>query len=76
MRDPRVQEIAVAVDVHRLEHRNPVSPYDGRSLRGQVRTVWLNGDVVVRDAAVVRPGTGRALLPRPTAPAVPGTTGA
>lgn len=51
------------VDVHRLEHRNPVSPYDGATLAGSVRTVWLHGSAVVERGAVTRPGTGRALLP-------------
>jgi allantoinase len=51
------------VDVHALEHRNPVSPYDGATLAGAVRTVWLHGDVVVSDGLVSSPGLGRVLLP-------------
>ena len=51
------------VDVHRLEHRNPVSPYDGATLAGAVRTVWLHGSPVVERGAVTAPGTGRVLLP-------------
>ncbi|WP_315096153.1 allantoinase AllB [uncultured Cellulomonas sp.] len=51
------------VDVHALEHRNPVSPYDGATLAGAVRTVWLHGRVVVADGQVTTPGTGRVLLP-------------
>ena len=31
------------VDVRRLHHRNPVSPYDGRELTGAVRAAWLRG---------------------------------
>jgi len=31
------------VDAARLEHRNPVTPYDGRRLRGVVRETWLRG---------------------------------
>ena len=31
------------VDLHRLQHRNPVGPYAGRTLRGTVRTTWLRG---------------------------------
>jgi allantoinase len=31
------------VDVTALRHRNPVSPYAGRTLRGMVRTTWLRG---------------------------------
>ena len=53
------------VDVRTLEHKNPVSPYDGATVAGVARTVWLHGERVVEDGAVSRPGTGRALLPRP-----------
>ncbi|MBB5897591.1 allantoinase [Kutzneria kofuensis] len=31
------------VDVHKLAHRNPVTPYHGRDLIGVVRTTWLRG---------------------------------
>jgi allantoinase len=31
------------VDPATLEHRNPVTPYAGRTLRGAVRTTWLRG---------------------------------
>jgi allantoinase len=31
------------VDVDRLLHRNPVSPYAGRRLAGEVRATWLRG---------------------------------
>ncbi|HEU5038229.1 MAG TPA: allantoinase AllB [Nocardioides sp.] len=31
------------VDATRLQHRNPVSPYDGRTLTGTVRQTWLRG---------------------------------
>ncbi|KQS98839.1 allantoinase AllB [Cellulomonas sp. Leaf395] len=48
------------VDVHALEHRNAVSPYDGATLTGTVRTVWLHGETIVRSGAVTAPGRGRA----------------
>ncbi|HET8560106.1 MAG TPA: allantoinase AllB [Marmoricola sp.] len=32
------------VDVHHLQHRNPVTPYDGRTLAGSVRGTWLRGE--------------------------------
>jgi allantoinase len=51
------------VDARALEHRNPDSPYDGAHLVGVPRTVWLRGEVVVDGARVMRPGTGRTLLP-------------
>ncbi|GIG28883.1 allantoinase [Cellulomonas marina] len=54
------------VDVERLEHRNKVTPYDGRRLVGRVRDVWLHGVPVVTGGAVVQPGLGRTLLPVPT----------
>ncbi|MEU8249371.1 allantoinase AllB [Nonomuraea sp. NPDC048916] len=31
------------VDAHRLHHRNPVTPYHGRTLKGAVLTTWLRG---------------------------------
>ena len=31
------------VDVAALRHRNPISPYAGRTLRGVVRATWLRG---------------------------------
>ena len=48
------------VDVHTLEHKNPVSPYDGATLAGAVRTVWLDGVTIVQDGAVTAPGRGHA----------------
>ncbi len=38
----------VRVDAAALRHRNPVSAYDGRSLRGRVRRTWLRGTTVFR----------------------------
>jgi allantoinase len=38
------------VDPHRLHHRNPVTPYAGRKLRGVVRTTWLRGRRVTTDS--------------------------
>jgi allantoinase len=35
------------VDPRRLRHRNPVTPYAGRTLRGVVRQTWLAGAPVV-----------------------------
>ncbi|WP_245797480.1 allantoinase AllB [Mangrovactinospora gilvigrisea] len=37
------------VDPARLHHRNPVTAYAGRTLRGVVRTTWLRGRVVELD---------------------------
>lgn len=31
------------IDARALMHRNPISAYDGRSLRGRVRRTWLRG---------------------------------
>ncbi|MEV0592688.1 allantoinase AllB [Nonomuraea cavernae] len=38
--DPRA---VTSVDAHRLHHRNPVTPYHGRTLKGAVLTTWLRG---------------------------------
>jgi allantoinase len=37
---------AFVVDVATLHHRNPVSAYGGRALRGRVRSTWLQGRLV------------------------------
>ncbi|GAA2705151.1 allantoinase AllB [Actinoplanes palleronii] len=34
------------VDAHALHHKNPVTPYAGKTLRGVVRTTWLRGSPV------------------------------
>ncbi len=47
------------VDARRLEHRHPVTPYDGMKLRGKVVATYLRG-VAVFDGTV-RPGHGRML---------------
>jgi allantoinase len=39
------------VDVARLQHKNPVSAYAGRTLTGVVRQTWLHGIPVDLDAA-------------------------
>ncbi|WP_214326536.1 allantoinase AllB [Nonomuraea sediminis] len=44
------------VDARRLEHKNPVTPYDGLTLTGAVRTTWLRGRVVAA-------ATGGAAVP-------------
>jgi len=38
------------VDVGRLQHKNPVSAYAGRTLTGAVRQTWLHGIPVDLDA--------------------------
>ncbi|WP_370127761.1 allantoinase AllB [Streptacidiphilus sp. EB103A] len=43
-------DAAFTVDPEGLHHRNPVTPYAGRSLTGAVRTTWLRGQVVDVDA--------------------------
>lgn len=49
------------VEAGRLHHRHPVSPYDGRTVTGAVRTTYLRGTVVARDGDPVGPPTGRLL---------------
>ncbi|MBW6438512.1 allantoinase AllB [Actinoplanes hulinensis] len=39
------------VDAHALHHKNPVTPYAGKRLRGVVRTTWLRGRAVTGDRA-------------------------
>ncbi|WP_344089224.1 amidohydrolase family protein, partial [Luedemannella helvata] len=35
-----------AVDAARVEHRHPITPYDGRTLQGVVRATYLAGEPV------------------------------
>ncbi|RDI63730.1 allantoinase [Nocardia pseudobrasiliensis] len=37
------------VDATRLHHRNPISAYHGRTLRGAVRSTWLRGEPITGD---------------------------
>ena len=39
--NPAYPELSRAVDVDALHHKNPVSPYDGRTLHGVVRATYL-----------------------------------
>jgi allantoinase len=49
------------VDAARLEHRHPVTPYDGREVTGMVRATYLGGRLVARDGEVAGPPHGRLL---------------
>jgi allantoinase len=40
----------VLVDAGRLRHKNPLTPYAGRRLRGVVRSTWLRGSRIDVDA--------------------------
>jgi allantoinase len=45
-----------------LEHRNPVTAFDGREVRGRARRVWLAGkawDPHTRGELLARPSVGR-----------------
>ncbi|BCY13798.1 allantoinase AllB [Actinoplanes sp. L3-i22] len=42
------------VDAHALHHKNPVTPYAGKALRGVVRTTWLRGAEVTGTAPAGR----------------------
>jgi allantoinase len=39
-------DASFTVDVSRLHHKNPVTPYAGRTLEGVVRGTWLRGEPV------------------------------
>ena len=51
------------VDPTRLHHKNPVTPYAGRSLRGVVRQTWLRGRRIAAGGEVAPVPSG-ALLER------------
>ena len=64
------------VDPAALRHRNPVTPYAGRTLRGVVRQTWLAGQPAGPDlragqlvSAGMRAAQGPATVPGPAAEA-------
>ncbi|MFC4031040.1 allantoinase AllB [Streptomyces polygonati] len=57
-------ERTFTVDPARLQHRNPITAYAGRTLYGVVRSTWLGGRVVARDGSVGTEPAGR-LIERP-----------
>lgn len=42
-------DMQFVVDATSLEHKNPITPYDGRALAGVVRSTWLRGACVNND---------------------------
>ncbi|MFZ9886102.1 MAG: allantoinase AllB [Myxococcota bacterium] len=50
------------VDPSTLAHKNPISAYAGRSLRGLVRHVWLRGTPIVENGVITGPPGGEPLL--------------
>ncbi len=54
-------DAAWIVDVRALQYRNKVSPWNGRTLRGLVRTTWVHG-AVAWDGERVVARVGRELL--------------
>ncbi|MCZ6519473.1 MAG: allantoinase, partial [Actinobacteria bacterium] len=46
-----------------LQHRHPITPYEGMRLRGRVLATILRGDTICEDAAVTD-GRGRMLTRR------------
>ncbi|MBM4369496.1 MAG: allantoinase AllB [Deltaproteobacteria bacterium] len=53
---------AEVVDVARLFHRHPLTPYRDRRLRGRVAATWLAGERVYDGDNIVGPPRGRPLL--------------
>jgi len=51
----------VTVDAQTLHHRHPLTPYDGRRLRGRVERTYLRGDVVATRAEPSSIPRGRLL---------------
>ncbi|AYG02812.1 allantoinase AllB [Gryllotalpicola protaetiae] len=42
-------EAEFTVDAAALKHKNPITAYQGRALRGEVRTTWLRGEPIGDD---------------------------
>ena len=54
-------DAAGEVDGTSLQHRHPVTPYEGMRLRGAIRTTVLRGEVVFDAGAVTGPARGRLI---------------
>lgn len=52
------------IDADRLHHRHPITPYDGVTLNGRVRTTYLRGIPVYDDGVFPDPRSGEFLLHR------------
>ena len=50
----RGRRVAAVIDVEDLEHKNKISPYQGRTLRGVVKRTVLRGRTVDRDSKAGR----------------------
>ena len=49
------------VDGAALEHRHPITPYEGMRLRGRVTATYLRGQLVYERGKIIGPPTGRLL---------------
>jgi allantoinase len=54
-------ESTLVVDPQRLHHKNPVTPYAGKTLHGVVRQTWLRGRRIATEHQVDEAPTGRLL---------------
>lgn len=60
-------DASITVDQALLAHKNPITPYHGRTLRGVVRATWLRGRLVTSRGSDVTARNGRLLLKGRTA---------
>jgi allantoinase len=54
-------EVAWTVDARTLQHRHPITPYDGLTLAGRVRATYLRGALIYDAGAFPQPAAGRLL---------------
>ena len=54
-------EVAWTVDARTLQHRHPVTPYDGLTLAGRVRATYLRGALIYDAGVFPQPAGGRLL---------------
>ena len=62
-------DLEFVVDGASLHHRHPITPYEGRTLRGVVARTYLRGQLVFADGALVGSPVGVPLL-HPGSPVV------
>jgi len=54
-------DVEWTVDARKLEHRHPVTPYDGLTLAGRVRATYLRGTLIYEAGMFPEPPGGRLL---------------
>ena len=50
------------VEPDALFHKNQVTPYQGKILKGRVKQTWLGGELIYKEGAMINSPQGRFLI--------------